>query len=756
MKASLTHEYIEISQELLIMQKFVFALLAALLFLPSPLPAAPPAQSGGGQVTMDFNDVDINVFIKYISELTGTNFVVDREVRGRVSIISPSGVSTDEAYRIFESVLEVNGYAAVPSGSVVKIVPSLQARAKNVATVRSGALSPEDRIITRIVQLNYAGAEEVRAMLSPLVPKTAVMVAHADSGIITITDYQSNIARLLEIIRSVDVPAKNEELVIIPLQHASATSAAKVVDQLFSGNAKQGKLSSPIRILPYDRANALVVSAPPAQLDRIRAAVKKLDVDAGTRPEQVQVLPLQHARAEELAKVLMDLPREEAAASGAADADKNLRRPVLTRDINIVADTETNALVINGPREEFEAVAAIVRQLDVPRRMIYLEALIMEVQADKDFNIGVQWGGAGTFADKKGRLYTGFSGNADKPYDIINGMNAGKATLPAGFTLGVLKEGIEIGGITFPNLGAVLNAYKNDEDINIIATPQILATDNKKAAIKVGENVPYIVSKNTTEAQRDYTNYEYKDVATTLEITPQINQTDAVRMDIGVQVIKLKELNNGNPTTTTRTADTTVVVQNEQTVVIGGMIGQDSSNGEYKVPGLGDIPILGWLFKSRGKAEKKTNLFIFITPHILQSAEEAERVFAEKRAQAEEAHREPGDAADRFLRRRPAGTDASVLADLGAAKLREGRLAMARRYLLAALEADGDNLAALVHLGLLLEQEDRRQEALARFEQALALPLPEAAAEGPAVQTALELRNAAALHLKGLQARRSR
>ena len=182
----------------------------------------------------------------------------------------------------------------------------------------------------------------------------------------------------------------------------------------------------------------------------------------------------------------------------------------------------------------------------------------------------------------------------------------------------------------------MLNAYKNDEDINIIATPQILATDNKKAAIKVGENVPYIVSKNTTEAQRDYTNYEYKDVATTLEITPQINQTDAVRMDIGVQVIKLKELNNGNPTTTTRTADTTVVVQNEQTVVIGGMIGQDSSNGEYKVPGLGDIPILGWLFKSRGKAEKKTNLFIFITPHILQSAEEAERVFAEKRAQAEE------------------------------------------------------------------------------------------------------------------------
>ncbi|NLZ16245.1 MAG: type II secretion system secretin GspD [Desulfobulbaceae bacterium] len=721
-----------------------------------PYSASSSASSGSQQVTMDFNDVDINVFIKYISELTGKNFVVDREVKGKVTIISPASVSAGEAYRIFESVLEVNGYAAVPSGSVVKVVPSVQARSKNIATYRDGEMLPaEDRIITRIVRLKHAGADEVRAMLTPLVPKTSIMVSHADSGIITITDYQSNIKRLLEIIRSVDVPARSEELAIIPLTHASASSAARVVEQLFAQEAQgqPGQRPTTIKVTPYDRGNSLVVYAPPAAISRIRAAVAKLDVDTSAQPDQVQVLTLQHARAEELVKVLMDLPREETAATGqeTAGADKILRRPVLTRDVNIVADVETNSLIVNGPREEFEAVANIVKQLDVPRRMIYLEALIMEVQADKDFSIGVQWGGTGTFDGGDGTLHTGFSGNPDYPYNIIRGVTADPAILPAGFTLGVLKQGIEIGGITFPNLGAVLNAYKNDKDINVIATPQILTTDNKKATIKVGENVPYIVSKNTTEAQQDYTNYEYKDVATTLAITPQINQADVVRMDIGVEVIKLKALNSGNPTTFTRAADTTVVVQNEQTVVIGGMIGQDTSEGEYKVPLLGDIPGLGWLFKSRGELEKKTNLFIFITPHIMENPSELSRVFEEKRAEVETMHKEPGDVADRFLNRKKPSEEAGMLADMGFVKLQQRQLANARMYLQRALRSDPDNLAALVNMGLLLEQEGKRRDAAAMFEQALAQPLSPGPADAPPVVGEQKLRESAAAHLSRLQ-----
>lgn len=739
------------------MDRIALLLVAVLtLALPATLwgentaPAAAPSGAGTRAVSMDFNDVDINVFIKYISELTGKNFVVDREVRGKVSIMSPAGVSATEAYRIFESVLEVNGYAAVPSGSVVKIVPMVQARSKDIATFGDGEVLPsEDRVITRIVRLQHAGAEEVRTMLTPLVPKTGVMVSHADSGTITITDYQSNIRRLLEIIRSVDVPARTEELAIIPLTHASASSAARVVERLFppETQAQGGRRGGAIKVSPYERANALVVYAPPGTIGRIRAAVAKLDVDTTGQREQVQVLTLQHARAEELVKVLMDLPREENAVPAREGADKGVSRPVLTRDVNIVADVETNSLIVNGPREEFETVAAIVRQLDIPRRMIYLEALIMEVQADKDFSIGVQWGGTGSFDSGDGRLHTGFSGSAEDPYGIIRGVGADPAVLPAGFTLGVLKQGIEIGGVTFPNLGAVLNAYKNDKDINVIATPQILTTDNKKATIKVGENVPYIVSKNTSEARQDYTNYEYKDVTTTLAITPQINRADVVRMDIGVEVIKLKALNNGNPTTFTRTADTTVVVQNEQTVVIGGMIGQDTSRGEYKVPLLGDIPGLGWLFKSRSDMEKKTNLFIFITPHIMENPAELSRVFEEKREEVEAMHRQAGDVADRFLRRTPRADRAAVLADMGFVALQQRRLGQARSYLQQALEMDSGNMAALVNMGLLLEREGRGREAAAMFEKALEQPLPQDTADTAALVGKRQLRESAQAHL---------
>ncbi len=693
----------------------------------APLPASTP-------VSMNFNDVDINTFIKYISELTGKNFVVDQNVKGKITILSPAGVSAEEAYRIFESVLEVNGYAAVPSGPIVKIVPTVQARSMNMATYQGeNNAPPDDRIVTRIVRLKYAGANEVRAMLTPLMAKTSIMVSHGDSGILTITDTQSNINRLLEIIRSVDVPARDEEIAIIPLTHASATSAAKVVYQLFAqgGSGQKGAAPTAIKVSPYERANALIVYAPPAILTRIKKTVAELDVEESVQAEKVQVVALQHARAEELVKVLMNLPKEQEKGKEES-ADKLQSKPVLSKDINIVADAETNSLIISGPREEYEAVMGLIKQLDVPRRMVYLEALIMEVQVNKDFSVGAQWGGAGTFDSETGALLSGFSGSSSDPYGVLQGLQESPAVLPAGFSFGVLKEGIKIGGITFPNLGAVLNAYKNDEDVNVIATPQILTTDNKKASIKVGENVPYITSKNTTDAEQDYTNYDYKDVATTLAITPQINRANVVRMDIGVEVIKLKDLNDGNPTTYTRSADTTVVVNNEQTVVIGGMIGQDSSTGEYKVPLLGDIPVLGWLFKTRSNEDKKTNLFIFITPHIVENPAQLTKVYEEKRAEVEEVHKVPGDVADRFLHKKSGANDAAVQADMGFLQMQQGKLASAKHSFDEALALDPSNTAALVNKGLLLEREGKKEEALTLYQKVLERPqTPQEPAEDP-------------------------
>ena len=559
---------------------------------PTAVPAMPSGTGSQRFVTIDFNDVDINLFIKYISELTRKNFIVDREVKGKVTIISPSRISEEDAYRVFESVLEVYGFAAIPSGSVIKIVPAVQARSKNVATFREGGHSTEDKVITRIVPLQHAGADEVKTLLTPLVSKTSVLIAHAGSGMLIITDYASNLSRLMEIIKAVDVPTTGEEVAIIPLQHSSAETVAKSVGQLFGAAAQKGARQEMVKIAPFERTNALIVFAAKAAMERIRDLVAQLDVEVPKGEGNIRVVYLQHANAEEMVKVLMNLPDTKSSRTqgsttttgktggGASTGSAPGGAPAISDAIKIVADAETNALIITGPREEYEAVEAVISKLDIPRRMVYLEALIMEVQVNKDFKIGVEWGGSGTYNDETGTLFSGFSGNAATPYGVIKGMTSDTAVLPAGFAFGVLQKGIEIGGISFPNLGAVVNAYKNDDDINVIATPQILTTDNKKATIKVGENVPYITSKNTTEAQQDYTNYEYKDVATTLAITPQINQADVVRLEIGVEVIKLKDLNDGNPTTFTRTADTTVVVHNEETVVIGGMIGQDTTSGE--------------------------------------------------------------------------------------------------------------------------------------------------------------------------------
>ena len=718
-------------------------LVLSLLFFMPPLDAASPKvapQGGGAQrfVTIDFNDVDINLFIKYISELTQKNFIVDREVKGKVTIISPTRISEEDAYRVFESVLEVHGYAAVPSGTVVKIVPAVVARSKNIATLHDGGLpSGEDRVVTQIISLKYANAEEVKNLLTPLVSKTSVLISHAGSGMLILTDVHSNISRLLEIVRAVDVPSDGEEMVVIPLHRTSAESVSKAVSQLFAATpAQKGMRPEVVKVIPFERTNAVIVMASKASMQRVRALVAKLDEDTPRKEGNLRVIYLQHANAEELVKVLMNLPNDAAGAKGAAAAGAGTpSAPAISKEVKIVADTETNALIITGPREEYEVVEDVVKKLDIPRRMVYLEALIMEVKVTKDFAIGVQW------ADGSGSVIGGFSGKPGaSAYDNLTMMTTDPGQLPAGFALGVLEKGIKIGDVTFPNLGAVVNAYKSDDDVNVIATPQILTTDNKKATIKVGENVPYITSKNTTSGtQQDYTNYEYKDVATSLTITPQVNQAEVVRLDIGVEVIKLKAgAATGTPTTFTRTADTTVVVHNEQTVVIGGMIGQDTTTGEYKVPLLGDIPLLGWMFKSHSNTQEKTNLYIFITPRIVENPAELADLYQKRRDVMESVHKQPGDTADQFFHPVENPSHSVALTDIGFSKLQQNDLARAREYFNQALKIDPNNGAALINLATVCEREGKKAEAEALYRRVLTLPAAKDGNGDPATEDPLK------------------
>jgi general secretion pathway protein D len=261
----------------------------------------------------------------------------------------------------------------------------------------------------------------------------------------------------------------------------------------------------------------------------------------------------------------------------------------------------------------------------------------MEVQADKEFAVGVEWRGAESINSGDGLIF-----GASRPGDssIVPGLE--NPSLPKGFALGFITDTIEINGVTFPSLAAVLNAFKKDDDVHIISTPQILTTDNEEAEIKVGENVPYITSQNTTNANQDYTNYEYKDVGVTLKITPQINQENVVRLQLFVESIKLKNptvaLLTNTPTTFQRNVQTTVIIEDGNTLVIGGIIGDDVQDSQYKVPLLGDIPLLGWLFKSESQSIKRVNLYIFITPRIIRNPAEALAITKEKRDQAKYHH----------------------------------------------------------------------------------------------------------------------
>ena len=580
-------------------------------------------------VTIDFDNVDIMLFIKFISELTGKNFAVDKGVRGKVTIISPTKISVEEAYKVFESVLEVHGYTTVPAGSIIKIVRALHARSKNIETrLREGAIAAEDKVVTQLIPLEYANPDELRKLFRPLISKSSVIASYPPTRMLIVTDVLSNIKRLLRIAEAIDVEGIGEEISMIPLEHATASNLSKSLNTVFRRQVRRRRKGAPvspvIRIVAEERTNSLIVLASEDDTVRVKELIVLLDKEIPRGEGDIHVYYLQNANAEDLAKVLMAIP------SGAKKQVKKGKAPVISKEVQIVADKATNSLVITAKKQDYLVLEDIIKKLDIPRRMVYLEALIMEVNVDKEFRLGVEWMGVDDFDydDKKGAYFAGSGGAGD--YGNIKGLAA--SSLPSGFSLGVFGEAIEIGGVAFPNLGAILQAYKKDSDVHIISTPQILTTDNEEAEIKVGENVPYITKEATGE--QTYQTYEYKDVGTTLKITPQINQERFVRLKIFQEIIKLKKgAEEYRPTTLKRSAETTVIVKDKNSVVIGGIIGESTERGTYKVPCFGDIPVLGWLFRSISRSRNKTNLFVFLTPYIIENQIEARKIYEEKKGE---------------------------------------------------------------------------------------------------------------------------
>lgn len=577
-------------------------------------------------VTIDFDNVDVLLFVKFISEVTGKNFIIDEKVKGKVTIISPTKISVDEAYRVFESVLEVHGFTTIESENVVKIVPSVDARGKSIETrLKEEASNPEDRIITQLIRLRYANPDELKKLFAPLISKSSVIVSYPPSGMLIVTDVLSNIERLMRIIGAVDVVGVGEEISVIPLEHAAAETLIKPLTTIFQTGAAAAQkgaaaIKPTIKIVADERTNSLILAASEYDTERIRQLINILDQEMPRGTGNVQVLYLQYADAEELAKVLTALPSKD------AKTDEKGKAPVISKEVQIVADKATNSLVITTNKQDFMALSDVIKKLDIPRSMVYIEALIMEVNADKEFRIGVEWRlGDDNIGSYEGRTVGGFAGSV--PGDSIIPTTA---SLPTGLSLGVLGEAITIGGVTFPSVGAIARAFQSDSDVHILQTPQLLTTDNEEAEIQVASNVPYL----TKEASGDqaYQTYEYRDVGLKLKITPQINQEGFVRLKVFQEYSTLSEGSAADrPTTLKRTADTTVLVKNKETVVIGGLVGDQIDRGTSGVPCLGNIPLVGWFFKSYTRTQTKTNLFIFLTPHVLEGPAEAKKIFDEKK-----------------------------------------------------------------------------------------------------------------------------
>jgi len=599
------------------------------------MPVQPPDKSPEKKepvkrsVTIDFDNVDILLFVKFISEVTGKNFIIDDKVKGKVTIISPTKISVDEAYRVFESVLEVHGFTTVDSGNVVKIVPSTEARGKSIETrLREEAAIPEDKIITQLIRLNYANPDELKKLFAPLISKSSVIVSYPPSGMLIVTDVESNIQRLLRIIGAIDVVGIGEEISLIALEHATASVLSKTLTTLFQATgavtrARKGAAAAAgapdIKIVAEERMNALIISASEHDTVRIKELIKMLDQETPRGTGDIRVHYLQYADAEELAKVLTNLPSKDT-----KDPAAKGRAPVISTGVQIVSDKATNALVITANKEDYLALADVIDKLDIPRPMVYIEALIMEVSTTKDFRIGVEWRiGDDDIGTYQGEPVGGFVGS--RPGDTII---PSTPSLPTGLSLGVLGSFINISGVDFPSVAAVARAFQSDTDVHILQTPQILTADNEEAEIQIVRNIPYLTKEATGD--QEYQTYEYKDVGVKLKITPQINQERFVRLKVFQEYSTVSSA-GVRPETLKRSADTTVVVKDTNTLVIGGLISDQIDTGTSGVPCLSNIPGLGWLFKSFSRAGNKTNLFIFLTPHVLESAEEADRLSDERR-----------------------------------------------------------------------------------------------------------------------------
>lgn len=567
--------------------------------------------------TVNWKDADIRQVVEAVSAVTGKNFILDPRVTGRVTLLSPTPLGPDALYEAFLSILQVHGYVAVESGDLVKIIPDATARQFPSRLGTDGAAGPDD-MATSVVQLRNVGATQLVPILRPLIPQYGHLVAHAGSNMLIISDRAANVTRMLSIVRRID-QASDEDIEVVPLQHASASEIVRIMTAL-TQTARGDGAPVTTSLVADARTNSVLIGGDRNERLRLRTLIAHLDTPLEEGGD-TQVRYLRYADSEDLSTKLQQhfTGQMQAAAGQAAGASPPMD------GISVWADTQTNAIVVNAPPKMMRSLMQIVDKLDIRRAQVLVEAIIVEVTVDQKNELGVTWAieGSGTDAPIAVTNFPGFMNGVVQLGSAASGGGTGDPTglIGEGITMGVGR--ISDSGISF---AAVLRALEGDADTNIISTPSVVTTDNEEATLNVGQEVPFVTGSfsNTggSGAINPFQTVQRQQVGVKLAITPQINEGNSMLLNISQEISSIASSSSGavDLVTNQRIVETTVIVDDGQILVLGGLLEDVLRESVQSVPVLGKIPLLGNLFRSRKTEKVKTNLMIFIRPTILRDS----------------------------------------------------------------------------------------------------------------------------------------
>lgn len=603
---------------------FTTNLLLALFFIS--------ATDAAETVTLNFKDAEIQSVIKSVAKITGKTIVTDPRVKGKVNIVSAGPMDAEEVYDAFLSILQVHDYTAIETGNVLKVVP--YARAKQDRTMGKDHVEmedvPEDRVVTQVYKLKHIPADQLVPVLRPLVTKQSYLAANSESNSVVISDRAGNVKRLLRIIKQIDQES-NGEIEVMPLEYADAREVVKVVENLES--KKRGTTGEQLKMAADSRTNSILLSGDKKHLLQAKALISHLDNPVQDQG-RTQVIFLRHTRAEDLVPILsgMELPETGKKAGSGQPATPEQRS-----DIIVQAHDGTNALILTAPPAAMQSLQAVIRQLDIHRVQLMIKAVVAEVSTDLGAELGVQWRSTSDVdSDSSGVIGgTNFSATG-LGINQVNEDNLAALGGLNGFNLGFFDGTTTILGTEFINLGALVSALATDSDTNILSTPSLVTMDNEEAEIVVGQNVPFITGSFTNtgadanNAVNPFQTIEREDVGLKLNVKPQINEGNVIRLDIQQEVSSIDNFRPEGPVTNTRTISTSVMVEDGKILVLGGLIQDDLQESVQKVPFLGDIPLLGHLFRYTNTDHQKRNLMVFLRPVILQDSQMSSKITLNK------------------------------------------------------------------------------------------------------------------------------